>query len=475
MTPYFLDPEDLPRPPRYATRLTQGLPNYGHQVSTLSGRIGRPPLPWQQYAAALLTEQNEPGSHFFWRYQTVVILVPRQAGKTTLMRSVVGQRCIARPRTEVIMAAQLGKDSSDRWADLIDDLETSPRLASYLDIKRGKGSEVAKWPNRSKILPFTPTVKGVHGKSPNTALHDEAWAFSTEDIEPVLTAVNPAMITKRDRQRFIISAAGDASSTWLNGFQDDLRETCNQPGSTTAYLEWSPPADDIDPEDEAEWDYHPGLDGLITIDDLRAARAEKDMTPQAWARSYMNLRQRGRKAIVSLISWDLRRNRKQKPPAPESVAYAFAVAEDRSRGSIWTAWVDAAGITQLHVFETFDNLGKLATAVSDLVESGVTMYADDGGQTRVMVAHLTTKKVPVETVPGGAPAWATFKGGVKEATIEHDGSPAVRDALEVAAEARRSGLAVLDRVKSLGPIDALEAAMVATWFAPRLRSTTQVW
>lgn len=474
---YHLDPADLPRPPRYATRLTPGLPNYGEAVARISARIGRPLLPWQRYAAALLTEQNPPGSHLFWRYQTVVILVPRQAGKTTLMRSVLAQRTITRPRTLVIMSAQLGKDSSERWSDLVDDLETSPRLSRYLNVKRGKGSEVASWPNRSRIVPFTPTVKGVHGKSPNGTLIDEAWAFSKEDIEPVLTAVQPSMVTKRDRQRIIISAAGDASSTWLNDLQDGLRETLHNPGQTTAYLEWSPPSDDVDPEDEAEWDYHPGLDGLITLDDLRAERANPDMTPEAWARSYMNLRTRGRKSIVSLIAWDRRLNREQTPPAPGSVAYAFAVAEDRSQASIWAAWLDPEGVTQLHVYRTEPGVTWVPEAVRALRDSGCSVYADDGGQTRVMVSHLATLDTQVETLPGRdtGTAWSRFKSGVAEGTLAHDGSPALRAALEVAAEHRRGGLAMLDRAKSLGPIDAVEAATVAAWYSARLRPSLQLW
>ncbi len=473
-------PEDLPRPPTFATRPTPGLRNRLVQVEKVARALGRPLKPHQRYIAQIGTEMNPPGSHYFWRYQMVVLLLPRQTGKTTVLRPILADRCINRDRTQVVMSAQLGKDSADRWEDLIVDIEDGP-LGKHLDVKRGKGNQVATWPNRSTIKPFTPSRDGVHGNSPNVGLLDEIWAFSKAEMSEVLTALRPSMITKRDRQLWLISAAGDASSEYLNDLTDTLAETYDQPGQTTAVIAYMAD-EDADPYDPATWEFHPGLpdengeNGLITLEDLANEAKPENNTHAEFLRSYMNRRTKARNAIIDLDVFD-RLVAEQAAPDPSTVALAYDVAIDRTQAAIWAAWVTPDGKMHLRGHSLAEGDQWLYAATPLLRAHPGKVYADDGGNARVVTDNFTRAGLQITTLPGrdSATAWALFKKLIADGDLDHDGNPALRDALEVAAEARRGSLTILDRKMSLGPIDPLIAAVVACWYAARMTPTIQIF
>lgn len=486
--PVHAHPTGLRRPPRYYTRRNPDLRTRGPQMAKVSRALGRPYLPWQRYVADVTGELNPPGSHYLWRYQVIVILLPRQAGKTTLMRSVVADRCITRPGTSVVMSAQLGKDSSDRWEDLVADIETGP-LGQHVVVKRGKGDQKCLWPNRSKIEPFTPTKKGVHGKSPNLGLLDEVWAFSKEHMDEVLTALNPAMVTKRDRQVWIISAAGDASSTYLNELVEIGRAATGDPSSTMAFFEWSAD-EDADPYDPATWDYHPGLDGLITIEDLRDESKPEKNSHANWLRSYLNRKTKATTTLVDMDLWDALANPADldvPAPSADKVAFAYDVAIDRTSAAVWQAWRDEAGTMQIRVVEYRPGADWLPAYIVALRDAGAAhIGADDGGPARIVTDQLRRAGLTIETVNGrdAGTAWGAFKATIKDSKdlaqgavplLRHSGSDALRGALEIAAESRRGDQSSLSRNDSLGPIDPLVAAVSASWLADRLNPTIQIF
>jgi hypothetical protein len=410
-----------------------------------------------------------------------VILVPRQAGKTTLMRPIVAERCITHPGHSVVMSAQLGKDSSDRWEDLVADIENGP-LNRFTDAKRGKGSQVLRWPNQSKIEPFTPTKVGVHGKSPHLGLIDEYWAFDIIEMDEILTALRPSMITRRDRQMYNLSAAGDATSTALNSLIDECRAEFDSGAyTTTAYFEWSPP-EDADPWDEATWEFHPGLDGLLTIEDLREEAKPQNNIPHAFMRSFLNITSRQRDAtVIDLALWDELGTDDPPPPALSQVAYGYEVAADRTGASVWSAWRDEDGLMRLRRVETHPGADWLAPYMIDVLRTrspGI-VAADDGGETRVVTAEIARAGYQVASLTAReyVTAWTSLRGMVRDKipTVRHDRSPALRNAIEHAATRRSGDQTAISRADSSGPVDALIAAMVAAYYADRITSKIQIF
>lgn len=469
-------PEDLARPPRYATRRNPELRTRGGKVGVLAAEMGRPLKPHQQYIADVGTELNPPGSRLRFRYQLVVVSLPRQTGKTTLMRPVFVERTLSGSGVEAYMTAQHGKDAGKRWEQLVADVETSPLLGSFVTVKRGKGDQACMFPNGSYIAPFAPGPKSLHGYTPPIVMVDEGWAFSAEDGADLMKAIRPAQITRTDRQLWIISAAGDASSEWWEQLTAAGRASVDDPLSTMAYFEWSMDPD-ADPYDPASWDFHPGLDGLITKDDLREEAKPENNSHGDFLRGFMNISTKVRtNTVVNLATWDDLKAEQTRPDLSQ-VAFAYDVAVDRSSASVWAAWRDADGTLQLHVHERKDGAAWLPGFVAGLLDDGLLVAADDGGPARGVTKELQRLGYRVETLTGRdlTTAWANFKGAVEDRALQHDGSPALRAALEVAVERTAGDMLAPSRRHSLGPIDPAMAATVAAWFADHAGSPVQIF
>lgn len=471
-------PEDLRRPPRYATRRDPSRATRGGKVAVLAAEMGKPLLPHQQYIADVATELNPPGSRLRFRYQLVVISLPRQTGKTTLMRPIFLERTLSRPGTQAFMTAQLGKDAAARWEDLVSDVEASVLLSTFATVRRGKGDQRCTFPNRSFIAPFAPGKKALHGYTPPLVFVDEGWAFSSDEGADLMRAVRPAQITRPDRQLFIVSAAGDNDSTWWHELVEAGRAAVDDPTSTMAYFEWSA-ADDADPYDPSTWDFHPGLDGLLSLEDLANEAKPENNTHADFLRGFLNRSTRVREhTVVDLDTWDTLHNASQQPPAdPWQVVYFYDVAVDRTAASVWGAWLDETGRVQLHVAERRPGVTWLVDYVADLATRAPTIGADDGGPARVVTDELRRRGVDVTALSlrDYATAWTAFKADVEDQRIGHDASPALRAALETAAERRAGEQQVISRRDSLAPVDPLVAAMGAAELARRLSSTIPIY
>lgn len=473
----LLMPEDLRRPFRFATRRNPDLRTRGGKIRVLGDAMGRPLKPHQQYIADVGTELAPPGSDLLFRYQTVIIAEPRQVGKTVLLRPVFLDRCMWRPGTATFMTAQSGKDGAARWEDLVDDLEASV-FGEFASIKRGKGDQSCGFPNRSFIAPFAPTRDGLHGESPDLVGIDEGWAFSLEGGRDLMRAVRPAMITRKARQVWILSAAGTADSEWWNELVEIGRASVDDPGSTIAYFEHSID-DDADPYDQGAWDFHPGLDGLITMADLAEEAKPENNTHGDFLRGFMNRSTKVRdEQVLDLDAWDaLAVDLSDANPA--QVAYAYDVAIDRTAASVWQAWRDPdTSKICLHRLKTAEGADWLPEYVANVyADTGQPPAADDGGPARLVTDALRRNNVPVDVLAGrdASTAWAAIKAGVRDTTLVHDGSPALRAGLEVAVERHVGDAKVLSRRHSLGPIDAPIAASTAAWFADRLYPSMQIF
>ena len=80
--------------PRFATRPNPDRPSFGRHVATVAAALGTPLLPWQRLVADIAFEVDERGRY---AYPLVVVSVPRQSGKTTLVLSNAVHRCLSRP------------------------------------------------------------------------------------------------------------------------------------------------------------------------------------------------------------------------------------------------------------------------------------------------------------------------------------------------------------------------------------------
>lgn len=245
---------------------------------------------WQQHVADVaneytlepnpLTGQLEVRLH----YETVIIVVPRQQGKTTLLEPTLITAALRRPDIDVIYTAQDRQMSKRRLIDELADKRLARRaeLAGQFKVRRSNGSESITWGNGSRISTVANTDSAGHGLTLDLSCIDEAFAH--RDLT-VVTALEPATVTRFDPQLWIVSTVGDGTDGLLQHYQEIGELSLSDPDTRIAYFEWSA-GDDEDRDDPATWERNmPALGYTITLE--RIARRRSDLPADVFDRAYL--------------------------------------------------------------------------------------------------------------------------------------------------------------------------------------------
>lgn len=445
-------------PARYATAPTPGAIHETTMVETMARMLGTPLMPWQSQVARVATERNAAGDG--WRWPTIVLTVPRQSGKTTLMRAVMAQRTLRYPRHQAFYTAQSGKDARARWRDLVDIADI--KFPHLVTIRRGAGAECMEWNNgHGQVRVFAPTRKALHGYTPPLVMMDEAFAYDEALGAALMGAIVPAQSTLPDRQMWIVSTAGDADSTWLKSWVDKGREAAADPLSAVAYFEWSAPegADLNNPQTFTT--FHPAVGYTQTVDTLAAARDTMDHGE--YIRAFGNQWTRSKTTVIPADTIAACESDAQTPPQDlTAVTLGYDVAPDRSAAAIWAAWSDDAG-HHIRPYLSKPGTAWLMPSLADAAADGMRLAADDGGPARSITARLRLEGIEVATLT--ARDFASATGDLIEAIqvgrVDHPGDPGLLDALDGAVLRRLGETDAWSRRDSTGPIHELIAATVA--------------
>lgn len=239
-------------------------------------------MPWQRRVVDVALEIREDGLP---AYRRVVLTVPRQSGKTTLLLALFVHRAIGWPKSPQNMtyAAQNGVDARKKFVDdQMPILKFSPFKGLYKP-RLTSGHEAILWSNGSRHTISAATEKTGHGQILDLAVIDEAFAQPDARLEQ---AFSPAMVTRRDAQFWVVSTAGTADSLYLFEKVEAGRAHVDDTDSGVAYFEWA--ADESeDPDDPATWwGCMPALGYTVTEDIIRSEHA--GMTAPDFARAYLN-------------------------------------------------------------------------------------------------------------------------------------------------------------------------------------------
>lgn len=446
---------------RYATAPTPGAAHETRTVGIMARTLGTPLMPWQKQVARVVTERREDGRG--WRYPTVVLTVPRQSGKTTLMRAIMAQRTLRYPGVRAYYTAQTGKDARDRWTDLADAVEkTCPAL---VDIKKGAGAECVRWRNGGgQVRVFAPTLDAIHGATPHLVMLDEAFALDEERGAFLMGAINGSQVTLgAERQTWIVSTAGDAAATWFRAWVEKGREACADPLASVAFFEWSAPdaLDLYDPESFPR--FHPAIG--FTQDAETIVENARTMSRSEYERAFGNrwVEAKG-ESVVPPELVEAAANPDQTPPEDmRALALAYDVAPDRSAASIWAAWTDHEG-AHLRPYVARPGMWWLVEAVKDAARAGVTrVWADDAGPARSITARLRLEGIEVAAL--GAKDFASATGDLIDAittrAVDHSGDRELVRGLAGAALRRLGEADAWSRRESVGPVHDVIAATVA--------------
>jgi hypothetical protein len=242
-------------------------------------------MPWQRHVADVALEQDPDTGLLV--YRRLVLTVPRQSGKTTLLLAKMVHRAQAFGRRQVIVyTAQTRLKARKKWEDEHLPILNGSPFASLFTVRRQIGQEAIRWRNGSLHGLDAPTEESGHGDVLDEGVIDEAFAQEDARVEQGMA---PAMITRPEPQLDVVSTAGKskAKSPYLWS-KVEAGRLAAEAGLTSgvAYFEWSAP-NDADPADPATWwACMPALGWTVTED---AVRSEFQSMPlEEFRRAYLN-------------------------------------------------------------------------------------------------------------------------------------------------------------------------------------------
>lgn len=393
--------------------------------------------------------------------RVVVVLVPRQTGKTTTFGLDLPLARMRRfPGFAASYTCQTGHDTSERFAapdGWLDQVEQSV-LAGRVRTRRSAGTERITYRHRGRaswLGAFPPKPGKLRGKQRDYVNLDECQEL--DDVGADLVAdILPTGDTRPLSQLVLSGTAGAGPGWWLDQVERGR-------AGDVPLVELGTWPDDADPDDESVWlAHHPGLRaGLTTLDNLREAR--RNLGRERFAREYGNRwgsLTRGTTHPLPLDVWAALLV--PYTPGARVVGAGFDVTPDRESCALVT--IDDRDEVRVR---WQGPTGELVAAARKYARRAP-LVAPPGQL--ALVETLRRARVPASTLTGGEyrAACQLLRDRVDARTVHHHGQPVLDRAVEGADRswsgdswvfsARRSGL---DITPVVGAACAVHAAVSA--------------
>lgn len=428
---------------------------------------GKEATGWQRYVADVAGEVDDSSRLFF---DTVVIVVGRQNGKTTLVEAKNTAKAWRRPQSRLVYGAQ---DRAAARIKVLDDYEGRhlrqcvATRGLYTPVK-SNGREGIDWVNGSKLVIVANTDTAGHGQSDvDDVTIDEAFSHSDLTLP---TALEPTMLVNTDPQLWIASAVGDGTDGLLMHYQELGALSLTDPGSRVCYFEWSAD-DDADPLDRDVWRATiPALEPFGFVTERAVARLSHDRA--MFARTMLGIRPRGVDLqVIDAGVWARQTAVLDDLAAP--FVLAFASHHERSSASIAVCGRRPAGGLGV-VVDTRPGTTWLPDAVRDLkAEHGrrlVEVWADRRAGDGPTINRLVTRGVFVDEMQPAdfTTAAGTFvdllgEPGPDVGELWHAGQSELDLAVAGARKRTLGESFAWSRLHSKGDVSPLSAATLAVW------------
>lgn len=444
-------------------------------LAQLAANLGISLFPWQKVAGRYLTAASSPGQLL---YREIAIIVARQNGKTTLLVPLVVAWLLAGLRImHTAQNRELPRDVFGQVAEIMVKhyptlLASKPRFAN--------GQEEIRLLNGGLYRIVAPTRGGARGPSNDRVIIDELREMESHDF---IAAAKPTLIAASDPLMLYLSNAGTNESVVLNA----LRQRSHEDRSL-AYLEWSA-APERDADDRAGWreanpaiGHMPGLLANLAAE-YRANSLGGTMAifeTEHLCRWAASLRTRA----ISARVWASLRTGSPLQDVPGPYALGIGVAPGWERATLAVAAKRSDGRIGAEIFRDLrDHVTpeQITAAVERfLLERPVQTIAFDAtsGGAGEFERHAVLAGLAYDGLKPGAMVAATM-----DATeLIMAGRLAVDDPLldfQVPSVVKRNigqdGAFRFSRGQSLGPIDAIEAVVLAAHAINRLAAKPQIW
>ncbi len=329
--------------PKFATQRNPERDTFGPRIAKIAERLGTPLMGWQRLVADVGGEwylDDETGI-VLPAYREVVVTIPRQNGKTTLVLSWEMDRCLTWGRRQrVAYTAQTGLDARKKLLeDQLPMIESSILKAAVRNVRRAKGEEGVDFQGGSAIDVLASTESAGHGRTLHLGVIDEAFKDEDDRREG---AMLPAMTTVADAQILVVSTMGTDKSVYLNRKVTLGRDTVSARSkhAEIAYFEWAADrSEDID--DPATWrGCMPAFGVTVTERTIRHAR--ETMTEGEFRRAYLNQRTAADEQVIPAEDWEAVQDPDAVPggegtPNPGDLVFAIDCNPERTHSSLVVA------------------------------------------------------------------------------------------------------------------------------------------
>ncbi|VXC30926.1 conserved hypothetical protein [Microbacterium sp. 8M] len=217
-------------------------------------------LPWQRALLIRALELNPDGTY---RFKTVLLLVARQNGKSTLMQVLSLWRMYAEGAPLVIGTAQSLDIAEEQWSGAVEIAEGIPELAELIDhVDRTNGKKALRLDTGERYKVAAASRRGGRGLSGDLVLLDElrehqnwqAWG-----------AVTKTTMARKLAQIWAASNAGDMASVVLRRLRSLAHRALGWPDGKDGMDDLDSTGDATDDSTEAddslgifEWSAAPG-------------------------------------------------------------------------------------------------------------------------------------------------------------------------------------------------------------------------
>lgn len=335
----------------------------------VADRLGLPLMPWQRLVADVGGElDSETGLP---AYREVIVTVPRQSGKTTLVLGWELQRALGWDVAQrIVYSAQSGNDARKKLVeDQVPILEPRRHKLGIRRILRGMGNEAVEFTNGSRIVLLASSTDSGHGKTVDLAVKDELFADYDDRRDQ---AMIPAMATRPAGQVLTTSTMGTDESFPLNRAVERGRlAVADGARSGIAYFEWSAdPADDID-DPATWWRCMPALGR--TISEAVIVHARATLAEGEFRRAFLNQQTKAEDRVIPAPAWAAVCSERVSPQG--RLVFSLDVNPERGAAAIVAA---ADGVAEL--VEYRPSIGWLVARAKELTDRhGAARWVVDGG------------------------------------------------------------------------------------------------
>lgn len=237
----------------------------GYEVIAFAEMIGEPLMPWQQWLCKHAMELNPDG---MLRFRVVLVLVARQNGKSSVMRTITLWRMYMDNARLILGLAQDVAFAREQMVLCQDTIHACPDLeAEWGGVRLAAGDEKFWLRGGGRYLVKATNRRAGRGYSIDMACIDELREQHSWDA---WSAVSKTMMARSNAQLWAGSNAGDDESVVLNQLRDAALAGTDP---SIGIFEWSAP-DGCELDDpRAIAQANPGLGHVINEAAISSARA----------------------------------------------------------------------------------------------------------------------------------------------------------------------------------------------------------